>query len=165
MADTGIFDGEHVELLNGQLFTITIHPPHARLTSLLTEMLILGLRQRATVRGQVPLAASDISEPEPDLALVPRGEYEDDHPSRAFCIIEVSDSTLEKDRNIKGPLYATMAVPEYWIVNVGERHVEVYSQPVNGRFTQRATFGAGQSLAPAAFPDVVIAVDALFTRK
>jgi Uma2 family endonuclease len=162
MVAEGYFDDEHTELLYGELFTMTINPPRADLSARLNKLLILALGDRAQVRPGHPLAASDISEPEPDLAIVPEQRYLDDHPSTAFWIIEISDSTLRKDRKIKAPLYAETGVPEYWIIDVQGEAIEVYLQPQNGRYQRVVTYRAGQAVSPAAFPDVKVSVDALF---
>lgn len=82
----------------------------AHLVTMLNRLLILALRDRATLRPQSPIAASDVSEPEPDLAIVPNGRYVEDHPPRALWILEVSDSTLHKDRTVKARLYASSAL-------------------------------------------------------
>src|SRR5580704_11900392 len=84
----------------------------------LNKLLVRALGDRAEVRVQAPFGASDVSEPEPDLAVVPPGSYLDEHPSRAHLLIEVADSSLQDDRRIKGPLYAAAGVPEYWIVDL-----------------------------------------------
>lgn len=92
------------------------------------------------------------------MSVVPPGDYSATHPDRADLIIEVADSSLEVDRETKGPLYAASGVGEYWIVNLVQRVVEVYSAPVGGRYTQVRRAKGGETLAPRAFPDVAIAV-------
>ena len=137
-------------------------PSHADLTSLLTKRFVVPLVDRAEVRIQLPFIAGDESEPEPDLALVPPGRYRDRHPDRAFLIVEVSESSLAHDRDTKGPLYASAGVPEYWIVNIGERCIEVRDQPEAGVYARTRSYSTGESIAPEAFPDVRIRVDELF---
>lgn len=162
MVELGFFHGERVELLYGVLVTMTIGPAHADLVMVLSDLLTEALRSRAYVRTQSPLAASDSSEPEPDIAIVPRTRYRSDHPSRALLVIEVADSTLEKDRQIKARLYAEMAIPEYWVVDVEGEAIEVFTQPSKGRYRKSQKHGRGKTLAPSAFPDVRVAVDDLF---
>jgi Uma2 family endonuclease len=120
MVALGFFESERVELLHGVIITMTPpnDPPHASPVQLLGELLILGLARRATVRIQLPLIATDDSEPEPDIAVVPRGDYNEAHPERAHLVVEVADSSLRKDRLVKGPLYAASGFEEYWVVNV-----------------------------------------------
>lgn len=79
---------------------------------ILTHRLVLALDTRARVRVQLPFAASDISEPEPDLAVVPPGDPRLAHPEHASLVVEVADSSLSKDRRVKTRIYATAGVPE-----------------------------------------------------
>jgi Uma2 family endonuclease len=125
MVALGFFANERVELLHGVIITMTPpnDPPHASPVQLLGEILILGLARRATVRIQLPLVATDDSEPEPDIAVVPRADYHEAHPDRAHLVVEVADSSLRKDRLIKGPLYAASGFEEYWVVNVAAKLV------------------------------------------
>jgi Uma2 family endonuclease len=115
------------------------------------------LQGRFTLRIQSPIALSDDTEPEPDVAVVPLGDYEAEHPSTALLIIEVSDTTLKKDRG-KAAVYASAGIREYWIVNFGARTVEVYSSPDGDRYAEVRTLRAGDALRPAALVDVVMAV-------
>jgi Uma2 family endonuclease len=83
------------------------------------------------VRVQDPLALDDESAPEPDLAVV-RGrhaDYRHEHPARAALVVEIAESSLAFDRVHKGSLYARAGIPDYWIVNLVDRVVEVYREP------------------------------------
>ncbi len=163
MVRLGFFGDEHLELLRGMVVAMApIGPPHRTVVDILNEMLVIALQGRALVSVQNPFAAADESEPEPDLAVVPPGKYREDHPHHAFLLIEVADSSLEADRDVKGPLYAASNVPEYWIVNLVDQVVEVYTDPVSERYRTVRTAGRGETLHPAAFPDVAVAVSALF---
>jgi Uma2 family endonuclease len=84
----------------------------------------------AHVQVQAPLALGTDSEPEPDVAVISgsRRDYAE-HPQAALLVIEVADSSLRFDRQVKGPLYARAGIPEYWIVNLVDRTLEVYRQP------------------------------------
>src|SRR5205823_4427328 len=95
------------------------------------------LAGRARVHPQLTFIAADESEPEPDIAIVPEGSHAKEHPDRAYLLIEVAESSLDYDRETKGPLYATSRVDEYWIVDVAGRAVELYARSVAGdaRFT------------------------------
>jgi Uma2 family endonuclease len=159
----GMYRDERVELIRGMVVEMPpIGMPHADPIDFLTRHFILSLRDRATVRVQLPIWASDDSEPEPDLALVPPRRYNDVHPSHAFLIVEVADSSLAYDRETKGPLYASCGVEEYWIVDVNARRVEVYDEPSTEKYGRVRRFERGQELAPAAFPDIVVRVAELF---
>src|ERR1043165_617725 len=103
MAEIGLFDDERVELVRGVIIAMSpIYPPHASPVDRLTEILVRALAGRARVRIQQPLLATDESEPEPDVAVVPLGDYTATHPDRALLVIEVADSSLRKDRLLKG---------------------------------------------------------------
>jgi Uma2 family endonuclease len=111
------------------------------------------------VRVQSAFAASDGSEPEPDLAVVPAGDYDDAHPSEAHLIIEVADSSLVKDRGIKAALYAESGVPEYWVVNLPDKLIEVHTDIIQGAYTRVASYRKGQIVRLQRFTDVEIPVD------
>lgn len=160
--ELGAFQGEHLELVNGVIVEMTaIGPPHSGPVDRLTELLVSRLAGRARVRCQQPLALGELSEPEPDLAVVVSGDYDDAHPTSALLVIEVSDSSLEYDRTDKASLYAAASIADYWIVNVRERRIEVHREPKNGRYTRIEPFLPGTTVAPLAFGDVSIAVDAI----
>lgn len=129
LIETGFLGpGDKIELLGGQLcVSEPQNSPHARAISLGLEALQRTLAPGWHVRVQLPIALDDESEPEPDLAVVSGGprDYED-HPSRPALVIEVADSSLALDREHKGSLYARARLPEYWIVNLVDRRLEVY---------------------------------------
>ncbi len=165
MGELGFFRGERVELIDGIVLGMApIGPSHMSMVDRLGELLILRLAGRARVRIQGPLDAADGSAPQPDVAIVPSGLYADRHPDRAFLAIEVADSSLQYDREIKGPLYAASAVDEYWIVDVAGRAIEVHAHAKNGRYTETRRLGAGERLAVTAFPDVEIDLADLLGR-
>lgn len=157
MVELGLFQDERVELLRGVLVTMSPqYAPHASTVQALTELLAEQLRKRFGLRVQLPLALSEDSEPEPDVAIVPRGNYATEHPTTALLVIEVSDSSLDKDRK-KAAIYARADIPEYWIVNLEGRTVEVYSSPDGDRYAEVRRVSAGE-LRPAAILDVAIAL-------
>lgn len=163
LVDLGAFEDERIELLRGALVTMSPQKsPHAHAVEVLTEALVAALHGRARVRCQLPFAATDDSEPEPDFAVVPIADHRGGHPTTAHLIIEVSDSSLRKDRGIKRDVYAEAAVPEYWIVNVAERVIEVHHTPVDGLYQTHTLVSADGTLQPLAFPDVAIRAADLF---
>lgn len=161
LGEAGIFDDERVELLYGQIVVMSPpDPSHDASVNTLTELLIRRLDGRATVRTQSSFAASDDCEPLPDLVVAPRQDYWLDHPAEAFLVIEVARTSLGKDRGVKARLYGSVAVKEYWIVDVLQGCVEVLRQPDgHGGWGSRRIAERGASIAIEAFPDVVIAVD------
>jgi Uma2 family endonuclease len=156
----GTFDGERIELIRGALRRMSpIGPPHTSTVDRLTRLLVLALADFAWVRVQGSFAADDLSEPEPDFCIFPLGDYDTAHPSEAHLIVEVSDSSLDYDRGEKAQLYAACGVPEYWVVNLVERVVEVHREPATDGYRQITTVPKGARLRLLAFPDVELAVD------
>jgi len=99
MVALGLFQDERVELLRGVLVKMSPQlAPHASTVQRLTQLLITRLQGRFALRVQSPLALSDDTEPEPDLAVVELGDYDTEHPTTARLVIEVSDTTLKRDR-------------------------------------------------------------------
>lgn len=159
MVEIGLFKGERVELLHGVIIKrAPIAPSHASPVDLLNEILVPRLLGRARVRIQHPLLAADESEPEPDVAVVPLGDYLTAHPDRAYLVIEVADSSLRKDRHLKGPLYAISQVDEYWLVNVAAKTVEVHRAPSADGWGQITRHDREAPIAPIAFPDVAVRI-------
>jgi Uma2 family endonuclease len=158
MVELGLFQDERLELIRGVLVKMSPqYAPHASTVQKLTQLLAVRVQGRFSLRIQLPLALSDDSEPEPDAAIVPLGDYETEHPTSALLVIEVADSSLQQDRG-KAEVYASAGVGEYWIVNLGARTVEVYSSPEGDRYAEVRTLRVGDALRPAALPDVSIAV-------
>jgi len=155
----GAFEDEKIELLDGELVAMSpIGTHHDSAVQQLNELLVLALHGRASVRCQSSFAASELSEPEPDFTVVPRGTYLEDHPSQAHLIIEVAESSLAKDRGRKLRMYANCGVPEYWVVNLVERCIEVYREPDGASYARMDRYEGGQSIQLLAFSDVSIAV-------
>ncbi len=163
MGELGFFRGERVELILGTLVRMSpIGPQHASVVDRLTELWVPRLVGRATVRIQQPFVASDESEPEPDVAIVPKASYAHAHPDRAMLVIEVAESSLEYDRSTKVPLYAASGVPEVWLVDLLGRAVEVYRTPSDGRYSGLRRALVGDTLAAAADPEIIVPVRDLF---
>jgi Uma2 family endonuclease len=159
LAAEGFFEDEKVELLFGQVVSMTpIDPAHPESTFHIRRALERQLGERAYVRDQSPYAASDISEPQPDIAVVPATAYWREHPSRAFLIVEVARSSLRRDKGPKVLLYGLADVDEYWIVNHVDEVVEVYRDRHNGEWRQRTTHSRGDTIAMVAFPDVQVSI-------
>jgi len=151
MIEAGILTTEDkVELIDGYLVKkMPQNSPHSSTIDRLTEDLIRMFPAGWRARTQLPITFTN-SEPEPDLAIV-RGDrrtYDFQHPMPANfgIVIEVSDSSLAFDRGIKLELYAEANIPEYWIVNLVENQVEVYTQPQGAAYTTRTIYTTGQSV-------------------
>lgn len=166
MVEMGLFEDERVELLYGVIISMSPHgPEHDGALSRLTELLVARLAGRARVRVQSSFAASDGSEPEPDFAAVPIADYDDAHPSKAFLIVEVAKSSLIKDKGPKARLYAQSGVEEYWVVNLVEDLLEVYTEPRDGLFRQITLHRRGDIVRLRHFPDVEIGVSEVLRAK
>jgi Uma2 family endonuclease len=165
LVELGLLANEKVELIRGLI--VRMRPqgaPHASAIQKLTQLLVLalGVPGRAAIRVQLPLALADDSEPEPDLAVVPPASYRQEHPARAFIVIEVAESSLTQDRREKGALYAEGGVPEYWIVDTARERVEVHSEIVAGGYSRVTPYRRGDTIASSAVPELRLQVDEIF---
>jgi len=155
----GVFQDERVELLDGTIYAMSpIGIPHNFAVQELNELLVVALHGRAKVRPQMSFAASELSEPEPDLTITPLVPWNTEQANRAYLIIEVADSSLAHDRGRKRRLYASCGVPEYWIVNLPERCIEVCTTPEGNAYTRVEKYEPGQTVRLGAFPDVEVRV-------
>jgi len=159
---------ERVELIDGQIVRMPPQTPrHAAMVGVACEALGAVLCPGSHVRGRLPLTLGPYSEPEPDVAVV-RGVPRDHvqaHPSTALLVIEVADTTLEFDQGRKAGLYARADIPEYWILNLVDRVLEVYrdpgpspAQPGDHAYRSVRYFGPSESVAPMALPTASIRV-------
>jgi Uma2 family endonuclease len=162
----GCFDDERVELLFGLVVPLApIKPPHAEATMRLFKFLYDHIRpDRANIRAQVPFAALDDSEPQPDVFVCPPGDYSKAHPERALLVVEIAYASISRDR-VKRKIYARADVDEYWIVNLNDDCVESYADPHEGQWASVAIHRRGETLRPRQFPDVAIAVDDLLLAR
>ena len=167
MADAGVFgESERVELLDGEVVTMSPEGTrHAAFVRRLIRILAREVADRADVTAQSPYAAEAISLPEPDLAVVPRSDDESDYPAQAMLVVEVSLSSLRKDRTRKARIYCAAGVPEYWIVDLVHDRVEVHTEPLGDRWGHIAVVGPGARIDLIALPGVSVEVDEVFARK
>jgi len=155
LVDLGVFEGEPLELIGGQL--IVAEPKgayHSSAVSAAEYALRAALPSGWIVRTQLPLSLDDESEPEPDLAVVPGrpADYRHAHPERPALAVEIADSSLRFDRQHKGSVYARAGIEDYWIVNLVDRVLEVYRDPSpdpSALFDWR--YGSVTTLTPPAF--------------
>lgn len=159
LAELGCYEDEKVELLDGMV--VQMSPQEARHSApirWLTMSLVPAVAGKALVQVQLPLALGDFSEPEPDISVVPLGDYRDHHPTTALLIVEVAVSSIRKDRQLKGSIYARAAIPEYWLIDVKGGTLEVYRQPSSGEYQSVQSLTGGADVSPRLFPDVVLRV-------
>lgn len=167
LAEAGILGpDERVELIRGVIRTMF---PKSRLhvivSTILHKVLMRPLEERASVYAHAPLQLPSLdSEPEPDILVGSNPDlaaYGTDE-TEPLLVVEVADSSLGYDLGEKAALYAEAGIPEYWVVNLVERVVEVFRQPRAGRFEGRRAVGAGERLAPGAWSDAVVDLASLF---
>lgn len=164
MTRAGIFtEDDRVELIEGEIVEMTpIGSHHASCVARLTA-LFSRIQRQSIVWVQNPVRLEEHSEPHPDLALLcPREDfYASAHPTPPdiLLLVEVVDSSLEYDREIKVPLYARAEIPEVWLVDLTEARVLVYRQPAAQGYQEIHQVRRGEKLAPEVFPDLVLLVD------
>jgi Uma2 family endonuclease len=164
----GAFEREPLELVGGQL--IVAEPQsayHAGAIRLVDYALRAALPPGWIVSVQSPVSIDDESEPEPDVSVVPGRplDYRDTHPSRPVLVVEVAESSLRFDRRRKGSLYARAGLPDYWIVNLVDRVLEVYrdpgpetSAPYGWAYRSVVTLAPAAVVEPAGLSGVRVAV-------
>ncbi len=169
MIESGILtDRDRVELLNGEIIEMSpVGRRHAACVDRLTELLILRLASKAIVRTQNPIRLSDDSEPQLDIAILRRRDdfYATGHPQPAdiFLVIEVVDTTIEFDREIKIPTYAQEQIPIVWLVDLNAEVVEVFQEPTAQGYRNSQRFQAGQMLTIPNFSEIQIGVDQILS--
>ena len=134
LAELGFFpEGCHTELIEGDILVMSPQGPnHSRTLMLGTEIFSEFFRGTHLVRVQCPLTIDESTEPEPDFLILPREQalaLEGRHPSSADLVLEVAESSLSYDRNEKASLYARAGIPEYVILNIQKRSLELHREP------------------------------------
>lgn len=164
LGEMGFFDEERVELLDGRIWRLPPQKtPHFTAVRRTTETLEEVFGSNHEIRPQGPLTLPDGSEPEPDVLVVPgtTNDYAEHHPIVSDCLllVEISDSTLAKDRGTKLIDYARAGIEDYWIVNLVHRQLEVYRQPtLEGIYMDFCSYQTGESVEPLNAPGKPVAV-------
>jgi Uma2 family endonuclease len=169
MSALGILDTEHrTELIAGQILTMaakgTPHVLGLRLLSVALDKLLID--QPFFAITQDPVQLNGYSEPEPDLAIV-RGtilDYADRHPepNDIELIVEVADSSLKQDCEVKDKLYAEAGIKDYWVLDVKSNRLHVFRNPTPTGYTSHLILQQPNSISPLAFPDRSILLNDLF---
>jgi Uma2 family endonuclease len=147
--------GTRVQLVQGEIVEMTPQSAaHATALRRLQKALDSVFRETHDVRAQLPLALGELSEPEPDIAVVAGtpDDYRDRHPTTAVLLVEVADSTLDFDRTRKLATYAAARIPEYWIVNLVAGVLEVYREPQGPRYRTAQRLGPDEAVTPESAP-------------
>ncbi len=165
MVESGILcENDRVELIRGEIVEMSpIGRRHAACVKRLNRLFYRKLGDSVLIGVQDPVELDDTSEPQPDIVLLqPREDfYESASPqaSDIFLLIEVADTTVQYDRQVKIPLYAEDNIAEVWLVDINGQCVEVYREPASDGYQNIQKFERGQTLSILAFGDVNITVN------
>lgn len=157
MYDLDLFAGQRVELIGGEVIEMAPqHNSHAVTIGLVDDALRSSFGPGYWIRCQLPLSLGQLSEPEPDFAVV-QGRPRDfsEHPSSALLVVEVSESSFTHDSQRKAGLYAAAGIADYWVVNIADRTLHVLRSPVADahaefgyRYSQIAVLKENEAIAP-----------------
>jgi Uma2 family endonuclease len=167
MGEAGVFaPDERVELIEGELIPMApIGGGHIQAVNRLTRILVVAAGDAAVVSVQNALALPPRSEPQPDLVLLrPETLARPAVPTAADALlaIEVSDTRLAFDRDVKDALYARHGVPEYWLVDLTRKALRVHRQPGPDGYREMFERGIGERIAPVLLPSLHLDLDLLF---
>jgi Uma2 family endonuclease len=172
LVQQGFFREDRVELIDGEIVHMApTGPEHSISTDRIARYLVMLLSGKPYyVRIQNPLTIGE-HEPVPDVAVVPGSpeDYRQAHPSSALLVIEVADTSLEYDRTVKASLYTSAGIPEYWVVNLVERRLEVYREPTspapeapfNALYRSLRIYHLEETVSPLFAPEVSVKVGEL----
>jgi Uma2 family endonuclease len=162
MGEAGILPpDERTELIEGEIFVMPpVGPAHAAGGSGAERTFYRYVGDRAIIRSQYPIRLPNDSEPQPDIVLArlrPEG-YRAAHPGPedVLLVVEICDTTLAKDREMKLPLYARAGIPEAWLMNLPDDRIEVYRDSAPEGYRSITLVPRDGAVTPLAFPDVTI---------
>ena len=168
MYERGVFvDSDRYELINGEIIAMSpIGLKHAVYVGRLTNNLVLKLGIRVIVWSQNPIDLGNKSQPQPDIVVL---KYRDDFyeealptPADILLIIEVADTSLDYDRDVKSKLYGVAGIPQMWLFDVNTKTIMGFSQPSELGYKQTCLYTQGDRLSILAFADVVFEWQELF---
>lgn len=173
LADLGFLtEDDRVELIHGEIMQMAAKgTPHTNCCRDLLEELAGLLAGRAKLQCQDPIVLPSNSEPEPDFAILRKRadnyRFALPNPDDVLLVIEIADSTLKYDQEIKVPLYAEAGIPDYWIFNLVKNHLETYSEPyqeLQGSFgySVKRIVLQNKAIAFPCFPDVSLELSKVF---
>lgn len=171
MADVGILGAEErVELIEGQIWQMAAKGAgHSAAVTRCDRMLRKVLGDRVLVRLQDPIQLDKYSEPEPDIAVVASDplDYENNHPTpeQVYLLIEVADTTIKRDLELKSLLYAKAGIIEYWVLEVINRQINIFRDPSPNGYLSKSVVADGDSISLLAFGDYEIVVSDLIRKK
>ena len=161
MATAGLLDeSDRVELIEGEMIDIApIGSRHAFIVNRLSQAFAAGgAKGQYLVSTQNPVCLGDRSEPQPDIALLKNGNYMDALPGAAdvLLIVEVSDTTLEYDRDVKLALYARHGIPEVWLLDVNASELTIYREPADGQYRLIRKPQSTEVVSPILVPELAL---------
>ncbi len=160
MFEVGILDdSEHVELIAGQIIKMAAKgTPHRAAVTRIWKLLETCLGDVVLVCPQEPVQLNDYSEPEPDIAVLrPDPLYYEEHhpiPSDIYLLIEVADTTLKKDCELKAIAYAQSGITDYWVLDINARQLHVFREPKQEGYQAHRILSELDSISLVAFPTV-----------
>jgi Uma2 family endonuclease len=167
MAAAGVLsENDRVELIEGEIIEMNpIGSRHAACVGRLTKLLERLAGNLSIVWVQNPVQVNDYSEPLPDVTLLkPRDDfYAQANPQAGdvLLIIEVADSSVDYDRDIKMPLYAQAGIPEVWLINLPEETIEIYTQPLDDAYQGLRVIKRGEIFSAKSIPTLSIDANAV----
>jgi Uma2 family endonuclease len=169
MGQAGILsEGDRVELIDGEVVAMTpIGPRHNASVNRANRALVRSVGDQAIVQSQGSVRLGRYHEPEPDLVLLrPQADFYASRlpgPQDILLIVEIAESSIDYDRQVKARIYAESGVREYWLADLNDNLLFCYSLPQDGAYRTVKEYHRGQSIAPATLPECSIAVDVLLT--
>ncbi len=165
MVEVGLLQpDEAVELVAGQIIQ-KMSPqgtPHATTIRIISRLLEKRLGEKALVQTQLPIQLNNFSEPEPDIALVVADEllYLDHHPfpSEVYLIVEIADSTLKRDCQIKAIDYGSSGIKDYWVLDINNRCLHLFRNGTDQGYENEKILQENETVSLLAFPDIKIKV-------
>jgi Uma2 family endonuclease len=163
MGEAGILhEDDRVELIEGEIVEMAaIGTRHFSCVNRLNRMLVMSVGDAAVVSVQNPVRLNEHTEPQPDVTVIRPRDYTESLPvpEDVLLLVEVSDTTLVYDRNVKLPLYARTGIGEVWIVNLPARTIEQHTDPSDEGYRRLDHKRGGQNLQPTALPGLTLTVD------
>lgn len=156
-------EDERKELIEGRIIEMSpIGTKHASVVKKLLRLLIPKLQNMAVVSAQDPISLTNTSEPEPDIVIAKYREdfYAAHHPTPEdiLLIIEVADTSLDYDREVKIPLYAKSMISEVWLINLIDNNIEIYKEPLDEKYHIMTRYYPEAVINPLLFPDLKISL-------
>ena len=161
LGELGMLQGRNTELIEGTIYWVLPPSPRRATTmSLIHRALSKDEAGSSFTRTRAPLALGNDSEPEPDVTVVKGkpSDYAEEHPSMALLVAEISDGALSYIRERKQWLYACAGIPEFWIINLADRTIEIRREPRAGEYRSLRTLKASGTISPFALPDIEIPI-------